>query len=181
MNDEKHHWLKPLALEEDESKIASFLELAYPYIGKIVVEFNLLEGSLKHFALECASPNIMQDEKFGVFLAEMRFSAVVKAFDHLLGLHNTALELGITAEIREIHLMLEDAARRRNLYVHAAWSEPFEGSRILVRTEVARDGISDRYVRMDEEKMKEDLAHIESVGTKLDTFWFDVYEPARAS
>jgi len=156
---------------DNEQQLEIILESVSKYIGRIIIEFNSLEDSIRYCIKEIMSTSEAGDELVYVFLSEMGYSSLLTTLVNLYGqiIHYTD-NRALSSELDQLEKTLRECATRRNQYAHANWAEISKQQLVRIKVKAKKTGVFHSYKQFDESKMLEDLDYIEAAHFSLDKF-----------
>ncbi len=151
-----------------EAQAQRHIDDALPMIGLVVLFFNSLEK-----AVDSAICDVLTDRSDALGLAViqgMQYGSKVELFKRL---SDTVHQYSVRGEpplFASLIDKLKEAARLRNLVVHADWNSTDAEGFTYVRVVMSPRGVKQEYVQLTESAMEKVLDQIEAVHNQLDEY-----------
>lgn len=130
---------------EDEDKAWEYIDQSLPMIGKIVMYFNGLEKFLDHMLCDIFSDR--SDAPGLIVLQNMQYSAKVNLFARFSDEFHRAVGT-IPKEYDGLTDKLRNAAKQRNIVVHADWENTDDEGFTYSTIRFADGGMEQEYVQL---------------------------------
>lgn len=153
---------------EDEEKAEEYLDIALPYIGLIIMNFNSLEGTLD--SVLCENFTDRTDATGLIVLNKMNYSAKVD----LLKRFCDDFHIGIDKQLEGYEQLISDlreSARLRNLVAHANWGSTDDEGYTYVRLKMSKKGMHQEYVQFTEQSLQKIIELLIKARIDLYEFW----------
>ena len=165
------HLFHDTDLEDDpvlEAQAQKHINDALPMIGLVVLYFNSLEK-----AVDSAICDALTDRSDALGLAViqgMQYGSKVELFKRL---SDTVHQYSVRGEpplFASLIDRLKEAARLRNLVVHADWNSTDAEGYTYVRVVISARGVKQEYIQLTEDAMEKVLDQIDAVHNQLDDY-----------
>ena len=153
---------------EDEDRAEEYLDESLPLVGLVVMYFNSLEKSLDSFLCEIISDRT--DSPGLIVIQKLMYAAKLDLFkrfceDFHLSINSSAP--GFEAMLGE----LAEAARVRNLVVHADWSSTDQEGYTFVRLKISKGEMLQEYAQLSVESLENAIELMFKANGHLSDYW----------
>lgn len=153
---------------EDEDKVWEYLDESLPNIGLIVMYFNGLESLLDQMLCEMFTERT--DRTGLIVLQNMQYSSKVNLFSRFSNeLHLSLNEAPPSYE--KLLDKLREAARLRNIVVHADWENTDDDGYTYVNIKFSENGMEQEYVQLSAESLENIVDTVLDVRKRLGEYW----------
>lgn len=153
---------------EDDDKVWDHLDQSLPEIGLIVMYFNGLEKLLD--TILCGMFSDRADSLGLIVLQNMQYSAKVNLFSRLSDDLHLAIHT-IPSEYEKLLDRLREAAKLRNIVVHADWENTDEEGYTYVNIRFSDGGMEQEYVQLSIDALEEIVEKILVARKQLGNYW----------
>lgn len=153
---------------EDEDKVWEYLDESLPSIGLIVMYFNGLEKLLDQMLCEMFTE---RSDRIGlIVLQNMPYSSKVNLFNRFSNeLHSDLDEIPRSYE--KLLDKLREAARLRNIVVHADWENTDDDGYTYVNIKFSDNGMEQEYIQLSPDSLENIVSTILDVRIQLGEYW----------
>lgn len=153
---------------EDEDKVWEYLDNSLPNIGLIVMYFNGLESLLDQMLCEMFTERT--DRTGLIVLQNMQYSSKVNLFSRFSNeLHSNFSEVPPSYE--KLLDKLREAARLRNIVVHADWENTDDDGYTYVNIKFSDNGMEQEYIQLSAESLENIVDTILDARKRLGEYW----------
>ena len=153
---------------EDEDKVWEYLDESLPNIGLIVMYFNGLEKLLDQMLCEMFTERT--DRTGLIVLQNMQYSSKVNLFGRFSDeLHSCFVE--VPAHYEGLLNKLREAARLRNIVVHADWENTDNDGYTYTSIKFSENGMEQEYVQLSAESLTIIVDRILDARKQLGEYW----------
>jgi hypothetical protein len=153
---------------EDEERVQAYLDDALPLVGKVVMNFNGLESGLN--IMLCEHITDRSDSIGLLVLHKMTFGAKVDLFKRFSDDFQRTCGIQINS-YPNLVANLREAARMRNLVVHADWESTEDDGYTFVSLRITESDIEQQYIQLSRDSLLDILSKIDSTRDQLDAYW----------
>jgi hypothetical protein len=156
----------------DLDEAESYIEIALPLIGRIVMEFNALEQSFDQFICHIFSD---RSEDLGLtVINKMTYSNKVDLFKRLsddLHYESNLMNEKSNQLYDDLIKNLKESGRLRNLVVHADWESTNKDKYTYVNLRITKEGKKQEYVQFSEKSLEEIIDLIWKTRKQISDYW----------
>ena len=153
---------------EDDDKVWDHLDQSLPEIGLIVMYFNGLEKLLD--TILCGMFSDRADSLGLIVLQNMQYSAKVNLFSRLSDDLHLAIRT-LPCEYEKLLDRLREAAKLRNIVVHADWENTDEEGYTYVNIRFSDGGMEQEYVQLSKDALEEIVEKVLAARKQLGDYW----------
>ena len=153
---------------EDDEKVWDYLDESLPNIGMIVMYFNGLEKLLDQILCEMFTDRT--DTTGLIVLQNMQYSAKVNLFSRFSNELHSCLGQ-VPPHYEKLLDRLKEAARLRNIVVHADWESTDEDGYTYVNLKFSDNGMEQEYVQLSAASLENIVGIILAARKQLGEYW----------
>ncbi len=155
--------------EEEEQQGFDLMWESLPLVGMVVMHFNVLEKQIDSAICEAISDR--SDSMGLLVLHGMQYNSKVEMFKRFCEDLHLCVPDGAPQEYEGVIDYLTEAARLRNLVVHADWFNTDKEGYTYSRLKLTKGGMQQEYVQLTPNSLEEIVERILVAQSALDRYW----------